>query len=153
TEGHRLLYDTGPVYTPEADGGNRVIVPYLKARGISALDAVMISHNDSDHSGGARSLFKQVKVLKTFSSLETGSAIVRESANHVRCVAGQAWMWDGVQFELLFPFSGTYDRENAKPNTRSCTLKVTVGDYALLLPGDIEAAQERELVDAGTGKL
>ena len=29
TEKHRLLYDTGPVYSPESDGGNRVILPYF----------------------------------------------------------------------------------------------------------------------------
>ncbi|MGV3742703.1 MAG: DNA internalization-related competence protein ComEC/Rec2, partial [Burkholderiaceae bacterium] len=153
TENHRMLYDTGPVYTPDADGGNRVILPYLKARGISELDAVMISHNDNDHSGGAVSIFNEIKVKKSLSSLEFNSAIVQRSPNHQRCQAGQEWNWDGVRFEVLFPGPATYERKNAKPNTRSCTLKVTAGDHAMLLPGDIEAAQENELVDAGAQKL
>jgi competence protein ComEC len=29
TSGHRLLYDTGPAYSPESNGANRVILPYL----------------------------------------------------------------------------------------------------------------------------
>jgi competence protein ComEC len=153
TEQHRILYDTGPVYTPESDGGNRVIVPYLKARGITVLDAVMISHNDNDHSGGAISVFNEIDVRKTFSSLDFDSAIVQRAPDHSRCQAGQAWTWDGVQFELLFPVPESYERERAKPNTRSCTLKITVGDYALLLPGDIEAAQESELMNADAQKL
>lgn len=153
TEQHRILYDTGPVYTPESDGGNRVIVPYLKARGISVLDAVMISHNDNDHSGGAISIFNEIDVRKTFSSLDFDSAIVQRAPDHSRCQAGQAWTWDGVRFELLFPVPDSYEREKAKPNTRSCTLKITVGDYALLLPGDIEAAQESELMNADAQKL
>ncbi|MEO8407642.1 MAG: ComEC/Rec2 family competence protein, partial [Oxalobacteraceae bacterium] len=36
TPQHRLLYDTGPYYSPQSNGGNRVILPYLKARGIAA---------------------------------------------------------------------------------------------------------------------
>lgn len=153
TERHRLLYDTGPVYTPEADGGNRVVVPYLKARGISELDAVMISHNDNDHSGGALSVFETIGVRRTFSSLAQDSPIVQHAPKHERCQSGQAWNWDGVQFEVLFPAPERYLEEKGKPNTRSCTLKVTVGDYALLLPGDIEAAQERELIAVGAHKL
>ncbi len=153
TEGHRMLYDTGPFYTSEANGGSRVIVPYLRARGIAALDAVMISHSDNDHSGGAMSVFDEIDVRNTFSSLALDSAIVQRAPGHRRCQSGQAWSWDGVQFEVLFPGPESYIRENAKPNTRSCTLKVTLGEYALLLPGDIEAAQERALISAGVQKL
>lgn len=153
TEGHRMLYDTGPVYTPDTDGGNRVIVPYLKARGIYALDAVMISHNDNDHSGGALSLFDEIGVGKTFSSLDFDTAIVQRAPSHSRCQAGQTWTWDGVRFEVLYPDPESYAREKGKPNTRSCTVKVTAGDYALLLPGDIEAAQERQLIRADSQKL
>ncbi|MFZ6846759.1 DNA internalization-related competence protein ComEC/Rec2 [Undibacterium sp. RuRC25W] len=60
TAHHRLLYDTGPMYSPESDGGNRVILPYFKARGIHALDMMMVSHNDSDHSGGALTIILEV---------------------------------------------------------------------------------------------
>jgi len=51
THGHRLLYDTGPAYSLDADGASRVIVPYLRARGIARLDGVIISHSDTDHAG------------------------------------------------------------------------------------------------------
>jgi competence protein ComEC len=127
TENHRMLYDTGPAYTPDTDGGNRVIVPYLKARGIFALDALMISHNDNDHSGGALSLFDEIGVRKTFSSLDLDTAIVGRAPDHSRCQSGQSWTWDAVQFDVLYPHSENYQREKGKPNTRSCTLKVTVG--------------------------
>jgi competence protein ComEC len=153
TEQHRLLYDTGPYYSPESDGGSRVIVPYLNARGIKALDAVVISHNDIDHSGGALSIFDQIKVGWVSSSLALDSAIVKMSSSHRRCSAGQAWNWDGVQFEILHPTVASYDNIKLKPNARSCTLKVTLGDRSILLPGDIEKAQEAELLESSPHKL
>jgi competence protein ComEC len=153
TEGHRLLYDTGPYYSPESDGGSRVILPYLNARGIQAFDAVVISHNDNDHSGGALSVFEQVQVGWVASSLAQDSAIVRRAPHHRRCAAGQSWSWDGVQFDMLHPSAPSYGSAKLKPNARSCTLKVTLGAHSILLAGDIEAAQEAELLAADAGVL
>ncbi|OGB24345.1 MAG: DNA internalization-related competence protein ComEC/Rec2 [Burkholderiales bacterium RIFCSPLOWO2_02_FULL_57_36] len=153
TERHRLLYDTGPFYSPESDGANRVILPYLKARGIDLLDAVVISHNDNDHSGGALSVFGEIRVGWVASSLALDSAAVRAAPGHRRCAAGQAWSWDGVDFEMLHPTIASYDNVKWKPNARSCTLKISLGGQAVLLPGDIEAAQEAELVASMPEKL
>jgi competence protein ComEC len=146
TEHHRLLYDTGPAYSPESDGGNRVIVPYLKARGIGEVDGMIVSHQDSDHSGGALSLLDQIGIGWVSSSLPLSHPIVSAAHDHRRCIAGQAWEWDGVRFEILHPEAVSYDSDKWKPNARSCTLKITNGRHSLLLAGDIEAIQESELV-------
>ncbi len=153
TSNHRLLYDTGPFYSPESDGGNRVILPYLKARGIGALDGVMISHNDNDHSGGALSIFEEMQIGWVSSSLAYDSKIVRNAPSHRRCAAGQSWEWDGAHFELLNPTAGSYESTKWKPNARSCTLKITLGSQSILLAGDIEAVQEDELVQSQADKL
>ncbi|MDB5797682.1 MAG: internalization-related competence protein ComEC/Rec2 [Paucimonas sp.] len=152
TAGHRLLYDTGPWYTPEADGGSRVILPYLKARGIDYLDTVVVSHNDNDHSGGALSVLGQVRVGRMLSSLDEASPVVRAAAIHSPCRAGQRWDWDGVRFEMLHPDDAEYQR-GGRPNGRSCTLKLSFGAHSILLPGDIEAPQEARLLSAMPRKL
>ncbi|MFZ6861345.1 DNA internalization-related competence protein ComEC/Rec2 [Undibacterium sp. Ji67W] len=153
TAHHRLLYDTGPSYSVDSDSGSRVILPYLKARGINALDMLMISHNDSDHSGGALSILKQLPVSLTSSSLALDSPIVVQSTQHRRCQAGQEWDWDGVHFEILQPVPVSYESIKWKPNARSCTLKVTTDHHSMLLPGDIEAIQEDELINSIPDKL
>lgn len=153
THGHRLLYDTGPFYSPESNGGERVIVPYLKARGISALDGVVVTHGDNDHSGGALSVLEEMRVGWVASSLPLTSPIVAAAPMHRRCAAGQSWSWDGVQFEMLQPDSASYDNPTLKPNARSCTLKVTLGTQSMLLPGDIEAKQEAQLLESQPEKL
>jgi competence protein ComEC len=146
TAHHRLLYDTGPAYSPESDGGSRVIVPYLRARGIAALDALVVSHSDTDHAGGALSVLEQIPVGWVESSLAPGHAVVKAAREHRRCLAGQAWTWDGVQFEMLHPAPAIYDSDKWKPNAHSCTLRVSAAGQSMLLAGDIEAPQEALLL-------
>jgi competence protein ComEC len=153
TEHHRLLYDTGPAYSPESNGGSRVIAPYLRARGIAALDGIIVSHSDLDHVGGALALLQAVRVDWVASSLWPRHPVVLAAMRHVRCVAGQRWRWDGVDFEMLHPGAASYDDIYLKANGRSCTLRISNGRRSVLLAGDIEAAQEAQLLQAQPDKL
>lgn len=146
TTNHRLMYDTGPAFSVDSDSGSRVLLPYLKARGITALDALVISHSDLDHSGGARSLWKGVQVGWLSTSLPTQHPLLEGAPPHTRCRVGQSWRWDGVLFEMLHPDEEMLRNESSRPNARSCTLKITYRKQAVLLTGDIEAAQERSLL-------
>lgn len=148
TPQHRLLYDTGPAYGPGSDAGSRVIVPYLRARGIDHLDVLVISHSDNDHSGGALSLLGEIAVDRVYSSLPPGNRIVAAAPDHRRCLAGQQWRWDGAEFRMLYPVPALYASDKWKPNALSCVLKVTLGKQAILLPGDLEAIQEDQLVNS-----
>jgi competence protein ComEC len=153
TPNFRLLYDTGPAYSAESDGGSRVILPYLRARGIDRLDGLVISHSDADHAGGARSLLQALPVGWVASSLPVSHPLI--DARHVSCIAGQRWQIDGVGFEFLHPTVSDLSEGsvNARPNARSCTLIISVGQQAVLLAGDIEAAQERALVARASDRL
>ncbi|MBC3886220.1 DNA internalization-related competence protein ComEC/Rec2 [Undibacterium griseum] len=153
TAQHRLLYDTGPFYAPGSDGGSRVILPFLKSHGIHQLDMLMVSHQDSDHSGGALSILQQLPVTLVSSSLREDAPLVLQAKAHRRCISGQSWEWDGVQFEILQPVSASYESSKWKSNARSCTLKVSAPDFSMLLPGDIEATQEDELIHMQPEKL
>jgi competence protein ComEC len=153
TRGHRLLYDTGPQYAPDSNGGNRVIAPYFRARGIGHLDGMIVSHSDTDHSGGALALLEAFRVDWLASSLWPNSPIVRAARQHVRCAAGQNWSWDGVRFEMLQPLAASYGDPALKANARSCTLRISGQSRSMLLAGDIEAAQEAELTARDAARL
>jgi len=149
TAGHRLLYDAGPWYSPDSNGGNRVIAPYLKARGIAHLDAMVISHSDADHAGGGPAVFDAVPVDLLLSSLSSGHPLVRRAPVARPCVAGQRWQWDGVSFDMLHPMPDSYGDAALKSNARSCTLRISSAGATprtLLAAGDIEAAQEAQLL-------
>jgi competence protein ComEC len=153
TSNHRLLYDTGPSYGVESNAGNRVIVPYLRARGIAAIDGMIVSHSDADHSGGALSVLDGVHVGWVLSSLWPVNSIARAARQHVHCAAGQSWTWDQVRFEMLHPTPASYADTALKPNARGCTLKITANGKSILLAGDIEAAQEAALVERDGDRL
>jgi competence protein ComEC len=145
TRGHVLLFDTGPQYSRESDAGQRVLVPLLRARGDSHVDLLMLSHRDSDHVGGARAVLGALEVDALSSSLEDGHPLLAVARRPYRCVAGQRWTWDGVEFSVLHPGAADYDRV-LKPNAMSCVLRVAGGGRSMLLTGDIEREQEAALV-------
>ena len=148
TSGHRLLYDTGPAYGPDNNAGGRVIVPYLRARGIARLDGMVISHSDTDHAGGALAVLDGVRTGWVLSSLAPGHPIAQAAPRHVACAAGQRWTWDGVLFEVLHPLAASYADATLKPNARGYALRVSTGaGTSMLLAGDIEAAQEAQLLN------
>src|SRR2546427_4834982 len=61
TSSHALLYDAGPAFGAETDSGDRVIVPYLRAAGLTRLDLVVLSHEDTDHLGGALTVLESLE--------------------------------------------------------------------------------------------
>ena len=147
TQHHLLVYDSGPQAVAGGDAGARVLVPLLRARGERKIDLLVLSHRDSDHVGGARSLMAAVPVREWLSSLSDDHALrVASTIEHRRCDAGQSWQWDGVRFEVLHPLAQDHARQG-RANALSCVLRVVAGNgHALLLSGDIEAAQEAALV-------
>lgn len=146
TAEHRLLYDTGGKLGDESDLGKTVILPYLMARGINKLDTLLISHQDTDHSGGARSILKEIPVQLLLSSLPEGHHIHALTSVSRRCEAGQRWVWDGVQFEVLHPLAVDYQNPRHKPNAMSCVLSVKAHNKQILLAGDIGKKQEKALI-------
>ena len=144
TATHALLYDTGPRYSAETDAGQRVLVPLLRALG-ERLDRIVISHQDSDHSGGAEAVMAMQMQADVWTSIADHHPLRAKHTMHT-CVAGQRWQWDQVEFSVLHPLAEDYARARS-PNANSCVLRVqsTSGQVALLV-GDIEAAQEKELL-------
>jgi competence protein ComEC len=146
TAAHTLVYDSGPRFSAESDAGHRVLVPLLRALG-ERVDMLMLSHRDSDHIGGAPAVLAMQPQAVLISSIEAGHPLQALRSSQ-RCMAGQRWNWDGVDFELLHPPAGDYETAQ-KPNAMSCVLRVSNGASTALLAGDIELAQEQRLVATG----
>lgn len=144
TREHVLIYDPGPIYGGDADAGQRVVVPYLRWLGINRVDRMIVTHRDSDHSGGTASVLAALPVGEVLSS-------VPEIAGRP-CVAGDAWQWDGVDFAILHPLPGAFT-VNGKSNHVSCVLRVTAGGRTMLLTSDIEAPDESALLQRAAGDL
>ena len=105
---------------------------------------LMLSHRDLDHIGGAPAVLAMQPQAQLLSSIEDSHELqaIRKST---RCVAGQHWRWDGVDFEVLHPSALDYDAAT-KSNAMSCVLRISNGTQTALLAGDLESPQELRLV-------
>ncbi len=146
TAEHTLLYDAGPAFGASADSGSRVIVPYLRSEGIAGLDALVVSHDDNDHAGGAGSVLEALPVGMLYASLPPGHAVLEAPAWRLPCVQGRRWKWDGVGFAFLHPAGELAIERRVRANNRSCVLRIEAPGGRVLLTGDIERAAERELL-------
>lgn len=148
THKHVLLYDTGPYYSSEADAGVRVIVPYLRAIGVDRLDGMVVTHRDTDHSGGAQSVLESMPVGWVADAPDTQFADAVPGVRSKTCRAGSGWSWDGVRFDFMHPSSPRAVKDQAS-NHQSCVLQVSIGDKRMLLTSDIELADEQQIVSNG----
>ena len=159
-----LIYDTGPRYSGSFDAGAGIVVPYLNSRARRSINKIIISHEDSDHSGGVLSLIGALRPDSMlvgpgfFDRLNNGT---QEASNqkmkYAQCLAGQKWLWPSsqpqgdfnpigsVQFEIVWP---TIDGPK-EGNNSSCVLQITWRDQVILLTGDIEASAERRIIKEG----
>jgi competence protein ComEC len=144
--GHRLLFDAGPVYGGELEAGTRVITPYLRSRGVGRLDAMVISHADTDHAGGALAVLGNFPVGWVASSLAADHPVTTGAARHFACRRGEEWNWGEADFVFLSPGDDDPVSRKSPTNARSCVLRVTTPAATVVLTGDIETAQERLLV-------
>lgn len=172
TARHTLVFDTGPLHRNGTDGAERVLWPYLRARGIGRIDTLVVSHGDLDHAGGLDTLLRAVPVVAAYAPFDVHARLRRDarvrdrttsapapSAAH-RCQAGQAWESDGVRFEFLHPQDDAKGAATPRPRTASrvkaargrsrggsnaggCVLLVQGRHHAALLPGDVGVAEEQ----------
>ncbi|MEW8029582.1 MAG: DNA internalization-related competence protein ComEC/Rec2 [Candidatus Thiodiazotropha sp.] len=137
TERHIMVYDTGPGYASGFNTAESVLIPYLRSRGYASIDRLVLSNGDRDHAGGYNALKQAVEVAD---SLAGEPERIQQGRT---CRAGEKWHWDGVSFAILHP--GRRERFT-HANDRSCVVQVVVGDWRILLPGDIEERGEGSLL-------
>lgn len=130
TREHTLVMDAGPAQDEGFDSGASIVAPYLLSRGLRHVDTLLISHADTDHSGGVEALKRLLDVREQRGALSSQP-----------CRDGQQWDWDGVHFQILHPDSAVWSDNNG-----GCVLKVSIGAQAVLLPADIEQAAEDRLL-------
>ena len=140
-DGKGVLYDTGSSWA----GGSMAqleILPYLQRQGIQ-LEWLILSHDDNDHSGGARAILSAYPdiQLTTASQKRYGEKNTAEN-DRTFCLAGKQWTWQGLHFTVLSPDNIVSRAENPD----SCTLLLTDGKYNILLTGDADLSVEYKIL-------
>ncbi len=112
-----------------------------------------MTHDDTDHTGGALSVLQAIPVGWISSSLSADHPLLSNTQQPVRCQDGQRWEWDGVRFEILHPSRRSYGDASVRDNDRGCVLRISTGAQSVLLAADIEKASEHRLLQAHPDQL
>jgi len=155
TGAHTLLVDTGGApFGGGIDIGRRVLAPALWARGIRSLDALLVTHGDPDHLGGAvavaddfrpRQIWEGIRVPQHLPTQDLMHEAARLRIPITPLRAGETLRLDEVQLRVLHPTPPDWERRRVR-NDDSVVLEVVYGDVAILLTGDISADIERAVV-------
>ena len=145
TASSALVFDTGPAWSAETGSGAHIVAPFLRGEGVRRVDALFLSHDDLDHTGGARGLMAAVPVQAVFGVAPPPGAATRVTP----CVAGTGWTADGVGVEVLHPAPGFARRRGVGDNDRSCVVRVVTAHGRVLLAADVEKAAEADMLRAG----
>ncbi|MFC5557651.1 DNA internalization-related competence protein ComEC/Rec2 [Ureibacillus thermophilus] len=132
--------------------GRQIVVPFLKGKGISKIDAFILTHADSDHVEGAEEILKEIRVGEIHVTPSSWSKPVMEDLLDeakeqkvpiIEKRAGVSWREGQVFFQYLWPMDIEYEGNND-----SLVLYLEMGDFQALFTGDLEAEGEQELLTA-----
>jgi len=160
--GATMLVDGGDC-SEYRDCGAWTVGPYLRSRGIGRIDTAILTHPHRDHFGGLRTVIEELEVDRL---LEPG--LVAATGEYRAFLTSLAER--GVDFRIIekretFSSPGgarvdiiPVDRdspcrflgaESVRLNNGSLVVRVVYGHVSVLLPGDIEACREMDLLRAG----
>lgn len=146
-----LLYDTGPEVKGVFSSAESVLLPNLRALGISRIDTLVISHADSDHSGGIDLLLKELDIGRILTGepdairkkLEAGSKVSIQNCAGEGMLAGELSL-------SFWQAKGDFEGNNA-----SCVLTAWQAEAGVewIFPGDISASVETLYLESRGGRV
>jgi competence protein ComEC len=143
------------------DPGEDAVSPYLWSRGFQKLDVVALTHAHQDHIGGLTAILENFRVATLWIGREVESAALtnlekqarEKKISIVHEIRGNAFSWDGVETQFLWPEIGPGEVGPAPKNNDSLVLRMRYGERSLMLPGDAEKQAESAMLDENSETL
>jgi len=148
-----VLIDAGP-RARGFDSGERTVVPFLKRRGIEAIDLIVVTHPHNDHIGGIPAVLEEFDVRQVVDCGRSAEStvfrmykdlVVKEGSHHLVTSAGSILSISShARLYVLGPEKGP--RTGSNPNNDSVVLKLVYGSVSFLFTGDAEEESEASLI-------
>ncbi|WP_300670100.1 DNA internalization-related competence protein ComEC/Rec2 [Desulfoluna sp.] len=155
--GKRWLVDGGFAWPGRYDVGRFAVGPYLQTAQVTALDAVVLTHPESDHMGGLIHILKYFNVAKLITNSQRGKGALWDQFCDAATDCGTKRLYfnaetpsmlvEGVRVTCLHPAlpSACFTGKGAA-NNNSLVLQLAYGNHRILLTGDIMSKAEARLV-------
>lgn len=153
-DGQTFLLDCGSISVK--DSGGRVVVPFLRHKGIGRLDGVLVSHGDLDHYNGIPEVLDGVEVESVWlnagflhkSQLSASTALMHRRVEAGEYATQERLEWSGKGFRIvsLWPDTTAAEQATMSDNDRSEVLLIEYAGRRVLLCGDIEAYGQQQLL-------
>jgi competence protein ComEC len=130
--------------------GNDILVPFLKGKGISTIDKLIVTHGDMDHIGGAKSVLETIRVKELILPYGSNRSTLENEIIHLAeekkttvifVKNGMSWKENGSSFKIVNPIIEHEDR-----NDNSVVIHVKLGGLFWLFTGDLEEQGEERIL-------
>lgn len=146
SKGHAVLVDCGG----NKDNAGDIVADLLQSLGLSQLDALILTHYDSDHTNGVSELMERLQISRVFlpdvaADSESRSQMLTLCKKH-SCNVDLLYRKDSnlcfgeATANIYIPMG------NASSNLAGLSVLCSAGDFDLLITGDMDAVTERRLI-------
>ena len=163
-----ILIDCGS--TDETQVGTYRLLPYLKAKRIAALEAVVVTHADADHINGIVELLEKIEPLSRWDAMfykgtvQIKRLLLPELANPDEAYqklerlaqekkipiyyisANETLQFGEWELVCLYPEKDTVAESK---NNSSLVWYASCGNFSALFTGDVEKAGEQDILQSG----
>ncbi len=157
-----VLIDAGDGNNPfrRFDAGKDVILPFLRKKKITQIDAFIVTHPHADHIGGAVYVLKNFPNVKAYydcgmfyasQTMEDVLLFLSEKGiKYKNLKEGDILNIDpDVEFLVFNPPKVLFKGTHSDPNNNSVVLKIKYKKFSMLLTGDTEIEAEEHLLEKG----
>ena len=147
-EQHAILIDAGEV----EDAAE--ILAYLKKEKIEQLDALILTHYDKDHVGGAAGVIEGIAIKEVYGTYQSKKseeydryqeALASKSLTPTVVSTRHALLYDALKLVIYPPHENAYEEKES--NNSSLVIHMTYGETTYLFGGDAQELRIRELLE------
>ena len=151
-----ILIDGGGTPQSDFDVGSKIVIPYLRRKGINEIDLLIVTHPHLDHLEGLLPVLKEFRVDMVLDSgvmcdsseyKEFISLILKKGIPYHKAKAGDNFIFNNnLEIFLLNPLYDSDFYEESDFNNASIVVKLFYKNADFLFTGDIEEATEKKLL-------
>jgi competence protein ComEC len=132
--------------------GAKVVVPFLRRKGINQLDLVILTHPHADHVGGLNEVLEEIKVDQV---LDSGQIYESQAykrfralieANKIKYSVGRVGQVIHFAENIVGYILNPFDPLLGDPNSDSVVMRLVYGDVSFLFTGDMERSEEERIL-------